>query len=207
MRAFPLFAALLFVFAGASFGQTEAVTGEPVAEEVVTDPLPETSEFQVRVHEKRLSVELEEAAFGEVMHDIAEKAGFELELIGAISRMKLTTRFSDLELQRGIQRLFTLINQRNYFIHYDAEGNITKLEVLKSASAKPETRKATGYSPTTRPVRRRPVTTSEIRSRKLKPPVIFPDRLESEGLPGEEPEVPYIAPKKEPAYIPSSGNP
>lgn len=95
---------------------------------------PEAKNYKVKLFKSFLSVNAQDAAFGDIMADVAGKVGFELVISPDIAGKKLTTNFSDVEVQRGIQRLLTLINHKNYFMHYGREGNIKKLEIYGSVS-------------------------------------------------------------------------
>jgi hypothetical protein len=150
-----------------------------------------------------LSVELKEADFGVVMSEIAAMAGFELDMSETVSQRKLSTKFSDLEIQRGIQRLFTLINHRNYFIYYNAEGSITKVEVFSTGQRKPKMLKAPARPPGS--ARKHPRARSETGPPKYpsRPPT--PPTIEPEEMPSEGSDVPYIPPITEPEYIPPGG--
>lgn len=95
---------------------------------------PDAPVYKVKLFKSFLSVDAQEAAFGDIMAEVAGKVGFELVISPDIAEKKLTTSFSDVEVQRGIQRLLALINHKNYFMHYGREGNIKKLEIYGSVS-------------------------------------------------------------------------
>lgn len=139
-----------------------------------------------------LNVELENAPFGEVIADIANKAGFETAVAGGISRKTLTTRFSDTDLKRAILRLLSLIDQKTYFIHYDAKGEIRKIEVY-----------GVGSEPKRKP------TTPRTGKKTMEQPVEGGQPLPPHARPfyvpedeSEEAEAPYIPPKQAPVFIP-----
>jgi hypothetical protein len=81
----------------------------------------------------RLSVELVDANMGEIIQAIAHKAGFSVEGDSAALSKKLTTRFNNLDVDRGIARLFSLAKENNYLINYDSKGAVSKLEIYGAA--------------------------------------------------------------------------
>jgi len=93
---------------------------------------------RVEVRDNLLSVELADAEFGGVMNAIAEKAGIKVEITGDVYSKKLTTRFTDVGLERGILRLISLMKEKNYLVQYDAKGGVSKVEIY-SAASKPVT--------------------------------------------------------------------
>jgi hypothetical protein len=172
---------------------------------------------EVKVLNNRLSVDLKDAEFGSVMQEIADMVGFEVKISAAISNKTLSTSFRDMDLQRGINRLLTLISQKNFFIYYGPDNSIRRIEVFLPASG-PGRRSTTTWKPAARPYRGR----SEP---MLSPPAPMPlkgspempgeapaeekpveEELAGEASVGEEPEqkekIPYIPPTQIPAYIP-----
>jgi hypothetical protein len=107
-------------------------------------------EKKVRVLNNRLSVDLMDAEFGNVMKEIGDKAGFEVKISAAISNKTLSTSFTNMELQRGITRLLTLMGQKNYFIYYNPDNSISKIEVFISGKG-PGRRSSTEWRPGPRP--------------------------------------------------------
>jgi hypothetical protein len=196
MKTLSLSFMLLLFLAGAAAGQENANT-----------PAAESHGVQVAVVDNTLNVDLKDAPFREVMEKIAYQAGFDLMLTGSVSERKLNTRFSGIGLERGIMRLFTLVKHKNYFIHYDDEGNITQLEIFSPGES--EVRKAPArVAPS--PVRRPPVPRKDFKlPDEPEPGVRFPKRLEPKKITEEEIlelDVPYIPPAVEPEYIPPSEN-
>ena len=181
-------------------------------------------EKTVKVLNNRLSVDLMDAEFGNVMKEIGDMAGFEVKISAAISNKTLSTSFTNMELQRGINRLLTLIGQKNYFIYYNPDNSISKIEVFIPGKG-PGRRSPTEWRPGPRP---RPDLTPVINRPKypMLPKIQVP--MTSPGSPallgnapagkeptgkkpagkepvGEEPvqkKVPYIPPTQVPAYIP-----
>ena len=140
-------------------------------------PQPEAPKqiFNVKVENDLLSVELLDADFGTVINSIAEKSGFKVEMTGDVSARKITTKFNDVEIERGVLRLLTLIKEKNYMAHYNSKGMLSKLEVYGSG---PVTTTRPSRPVAVRPQIQRPVVTAPA------PPVATPPR----------PPVPYVRP-------------
>jgi hypothetical protein len=207
----PLFLALLFMLSGPCYAQTPW----------------ETPGGRVRLQDDLLSVKAENASFGQLLREIGREAGFEVVISPDVSGKTLSTDFSDVELQRGIQRLFTLLNHGNYFIHYGEDGSIRKIEVFGATSLKPVTRQRPDWrrQPAPRrptvPPRRQP--SRPTPPRPSPPPVppeqppypeefdafeepTYPDETFHQEEPGDGTEnAPYIPPRRAPAYIPPRG--
>jgi hypothetical protein len=83
----------------------------------------------VIVENNRLSVEFVNVSFGEILKSIGKKAGFTVEGFSKVLSIKVTTKFTDLDLDSGIVRLFSLVKESNYLINYDSKGSISKLKV------------------------------------------------------------------------------
>jgi hypothetical protein len=176
-----------------------------------------------------LSVRVENAPIAGLINEIGRKAGFEVKISPGVTKKTVSTDFADIELQRGIRRLFALVQHKNFFIHYGEDGLISKIEVLSTAKAAPAARRgAARRSRRPVPPRRR---VSGARGRRPVPPRPAPmpspmsmaedPALAFPGQPGapEEPftppiehmppemredagGVPYIPPRRAPAYIP-----
>ena len=120
----------------------------------------------VRVFKGRITVQAEAARFGAVMEDIAAKVGFELMISPDVAAKPVTTTFSGVQLQRGIQRLLSLISHRNYFIYYGPDDSIKRIEIYgqtapsrgtsvrRSGSSSMKKSPATGRKPVQVPTRR-----------------------------------------------------
>lgn len=151
----------------------------------------------ISVKDDLLNVELKDAAFGEVMTEIARKAGFEVDISSAIYKKKVSTKFTNVDMQRGLLRLLALISQKTYFIYYNSDGSIKRVEVYGFAAGspvyKPEPERSRSKSP--RSLRTKPSRPQE----NLPPPEILDEIL------GEPEDAPYIPPKREPVYIPPPG--
>lgn len=227
---YRLLCLLLVLAAAPAFGAGQTQKGaerdiddeEEAVETAVPEPPKQVMNIEVR--ENLLSVELENVDFGSVIRAIAEKAKFRIEGSGAVFGKKLNTRFSDVEIDRGVARLLTLLKESNYSINYDTKGAISKLEILSTAtggSAASGSRPATGMQTPGRPqvqqpVRQIPAPATVIPPRPLPAPVrpaapavrpsspaarpvqpqVFPDDDDDddEDVEGVE-SVPYVAPK------------
>ena len=118
------------VFAAAAGREGETAGDEGTAVQRET-PKPFS---RVEVKNGRLSVELVDAGFGEVMQAISEKSGIKMEIVGGVYAKTVTTSFSDLDLERGIARLLSLVKEKNYMIRYDTKGMVSKVEVYSSGT-------------------------------------------------------------------------
>lgn len=156
----------------------------------------------VSIKDNLLSVALLNAEFGVVIEEIAEKVGFKTDINRAVYVMRLSTTFNDLDLQKGILRLLTLIGQKNYSIYYDDQDRISKLEVRADG----ETSKQKPTVPLSIqgqiPVRQQP---SQIQEEQPIIPPPFEEMTPEERQAVEEmmdEPYPYIPPKEKPVYIP-----
>lgn len=177
----------------------------------VAPPLTEP----VRVRSGMLTVKLEGAAFGQTLEEIGMQAGFEVAVSPEIASKQLSTTFRDMELQKGIQRLLSLISHRNFFIYYGADDSITRIEVYYTGDLKKPSRSKQNVRSNTRqniptPGVTRPrntgVNRTSAQDRNIKQRTV-PSRLpvtrrapSSQG--DGETDVPYIVPQQEPQYVP-----
>jgi len=111
----------------------------------------------VMVEGNRLSVEFANVSFGEILRSISQKAGFQIEGSSPVFSKQITTKFTDLDLDKGIIRLFSLVKENNYFISYDAKGAIALVKI--------PTAKAGGKTYSTAPVA--PRSQGTIRQRRI----------------------------------------
>lgn len=183
----------------------------------------------VSVSDGLLSVRVENAPIAGLISEIGRKAGFTVEISPGVTKETVSTNFADMELQRGIRRLFALVQHKNFFIHYGEDGLISKIEVLSTLEAAPAARGG-GVSRSRRPVPPRRRAPSARGRRPMPPrPAPMPEPMPMAedpafafpGQPGvpEEPfmppgehmppemeeqagGVPYIPPRRAPAYIP-----
>ena len=128
-------------------------------------------DFHIEVKDNLLSVELIDAAFPEVINLIAEKSDFEVEFYSDFSEKILTTTFNNIDLERGIVRLLTLIREKNYMVRYDKDGNVSKLEIYGQVSSSlpgSKSRKKV-RSQTRRPVYRTPTPRPSVNAPKRLP--------------------------------------
>jgi hypothetical protein len=130
LLAFLLCTVVSAFMAGDAFPQDEE---DEIAPEAVEgeQPQPEAPKtvMNVEIRDNRLSVELADAEFGAVMNTIAQMGGFKVEVASEVFGRKLTTKFSNLELERGILRLLALTRDRNYLMRYDSSGALSKVEI------------------------------------------------------------------------------
>lgn len=165
--------------AGLTFSQIppQAV---PPADTGEVQPQPEAPKqiLNVKVENDLLSVELLDADFGTVINSIAEKSGFKVEMTADVAARKITTKFNEVEIERGVLRLLTLIKEKNYMSHYNTKGMLSKLEIYGSGPAtttKPS-RPAAVRPPVQRPVVTTPapvVTSPSPAAAPPRPPVPF----------------------------------
>jgi hypothetical protein len=198
-----------------------AVTAARAAE--TPTPLPEPR-IEVTVAGELLSVDLVDAPFGTVLGRIGSEAGFEVRVSAEVSSRTVTTSFTDMELERGINRLLGLIGQKTFFMHYAPDGSIQKIDVFKAAPSSVRPQPPRPPAPAWRPpASRRPA--RPFPPARQQPQPGFPPGFEEqpfEGFPeGEEPfgePLPgfegeefdqggqpgpaYIPPTRSPAYIP-----
>jgi hypothetical protein len=178
--------------------------------------------FHIEVANNLLSVELIDAEFGNVMNSIAKETGFKVEIDNDVSRKQLTTKFSGIDLERGIVRLLTLMREKNYLIHYDTKGMLNKIEIYGEKDTAPAVsiplkrvksrvqRSAPIPIPLSRPVIRgetlplRPFTPRSRSSRRQIQPIskskTQQNIIEEETKEEEIPSIPF---QEGPFYIPS----
>ena len=185
----------------------------------VAPPLTEP----VRVRSGMLTVKLEGAAFGQTLEEIGRQAGFEVAVSPEIASKQLSTTFRDMELQKGIQRLLSLISHRNFFIYYGADDSITRIEVYYAGEVQKPSRSKQNFRPNTRqkiptPGVTRPRNTGVYRtpaqdrnenlrsvpdrSPVRKTPAVTRRAPSSQAQDQGEKDVPYIVPQQEPQYVP-----
>jgi len=185
------------------------------------EPEPPKQVMNIEVKDQLLNVEIENMDFGTVIRTVADKANFKVQGSGAVFGKKLNTKFSDIEIERGVTRLLTLVKESNYLIHYDMKGNISTLEIFASAPGSPVVsgiRPQTGVQPIVRPqtpalvqtprpaniqpvpVRRPvpvPVRPAAPPANRVKPQV-FPDDEDDEEIE----EIPYVPSQTAPRFTP-----
>ncbi len=94
-----------------------------------TQPEMPRQETSVDVKDGRLSVDVSNADLGTVMNQIGAKLNIPVQVSGAVFSRKITTRFSGLEIERGIERLLSLAKENNYLIRYDEAGGLSGIEL------------------------------------------------------------------------------
>ncbi len=136
----------------------------------------------IMVEDNRLSVEFVNVNFGEILRSISQKAGFQLEGSSPVFSKQVTTKFTDLDIDKGIIRLFSLVKESNYLISYDAKGSIAKLKIPSAGASG----KTSSYSVGTPGGPQTPAM-SRIGRRRSR-------RFPQPAVPGAPPPVPQPAP-------------
>ena len=106
-------------------------------QDIPVEPVKPVTKIDVK--DGLLSVELLDAEFGSVIKEIAEKAKFKVEISGNVASKKISVRFNDIDTERGIRRLLTILKEKDFTISYNTEGLIDKLEIFGGANIKPAT--------------------------------------------------------------------
>jgi type II secretory pathway component GspD/PulD (secretin) len=101
----------------------------PAAPQVQPQPEVPAREPVIEVRDGKLSVDLADAEIGSVISEIAHKLNFQVEINRTVYNKKVTTRFSDLDVEQGIRRLLTLAKENNYLFRYDTAGKLSKVEL------------------------------------------------------------------------------
>ena len=112
---------------------TQLVTPTP-AEAAPKDEIPKQISTII-VENNRLSVEFVNVSLGEILQSIGQKAGFKVEGFNKVLSTKVTTKFTDLDIDSGIIRLFSLVKESNYLINYDTKGSISKLKIYQTVGS------------------------------------------------------------------------
>jgi hypothetical protein len=86
-------------------------------------------ESVIEIKDGKLNVDLLDAEIGSVISEIARKLNFQVEINRTVYTKKVTTRFSGLDVERGIKRLLTLAKENNYLFRYDTTGKLSKVEL------------------------------------------------------------------------------
>jgi hypothetical protein len=128
----------------------------PAAAAPQVQPQPQSEmpkrESIVEVKDDKLSVDLADAEIGSVISEIAKKMNFQVEINREVYSKKVTTRFSGLDVGRGIKRLLTLAEEHNYLFRYDTSGKLSKVELLAET---PSSMRQPAVPPQTSPLSRR----------------------------------------------------
>lgn len=98
---------------------------------------PVKSVMKIEVNDGLLSVEISDAEFGNVIKEIAEKAKFKAEISSDVALKKISTTFKDIEVERGVRRLLTIMKEKDFTISYNTAGVIDKLEIYGGGSSRP----------------------------------------------------------------------
>lgn len=98
---------------------------------------PVKSVMKIEVNDGLLSVEISDAEFGNVIKEIAEKAKFKAEISSDVALKKISTTFKDIEVERGVRRLLTIMKEKDFTISYNTAGVIDKLEIYGGGISRP----------------------------------------------------------------------
>ncbi|KAF0144737.1 MAG: hypothetical protein FD156_1566 [Nitrospirae bacterium] len=109
--------------------------------------------MKIEVNDGLLSVELSDAEFGNVIKEIAEKAKFKTEISNDVAVKKISTTFKDIEVERGVRRLLTIMKEKDFTISYNTAGLIDKLEIYGGGVI---SRPAVNTQPQKQPARQKP---------------------------------------------------
>jgi hypothetical protein len=125
-----LLAVMLLFAGGTAYSQApkQAVPPAPQAP-AAEEPEPPKPASSITVEDGKLSVDLVDADLGNVMNEIGSKMHFEVIIRGSIYGKRISTKFAGLDVERGIERLLSLVQEHNYLIHYDAAGKLSRLEL------------------------------------------------------------------------------
>ncbi|MFA4829598.1 MAG: hypothetical protein WC855_04225 [Thermodesulfovibrionales bacterium] len=108
------------------------VQAQPPATPVTPQDIPVEpvkSVMKIEVNDGLLSVEITDAEFGNVIKEIAEKAKFKAEISSDVALKKISTTFKNIEVERGVRRLLTIMKEKDFTISYNTAGLIDKLEI------------------------------------------------------------------------------
>ena len=164
---------------------TETVPSSQESQEL--KPEPPKSVINVEIKDDLLSVELANVDFRAAISAVADKAGFKIEGTGEVFSRKLNTRFTDIEIERGVLRLLSLVQESNYMLYYDTKGLIITLKIFGIRSGKaPSVTTAQSQSLRTTSIFRRPAVSSDLPPNLRPKTVRFPEtRRVRKPLPSE----------------------
>lgn len=101
-----------------------------------TELQPEDTEaINITLKDNLLSVNVLDVTFEEIIRKIAAKAAFRIDGHSNFFSKIITTKFNDLEVDKGIIRIFSLAKEKNYLIYYNTKGAVTKLEIYGAETA------------------------------------------------------------------------
>jgi hypothetical protein len=149
-----LYSLIIITGGSSAYAQKPPQDTNPLTQTPEAAPQPEIPQqiSTVIVDNNHLSVEFVNVSFGEILQSIGNKAGFMVEGMSEVLNRKVTTKFSDLDIDSGIIRLFSLVKESNYLINYDANGSISKLKVY-NISTVGSTGAVGGITPESSPTR------------------------------------------------------
>lgn len=211
-----------------SFSQLPGSTVAPAVTEIPKHDNASVGKVtRVSVNANLLSVELDDAQFGNVLHSIGQQVGFAVEISGDASFRKISTKFENIEVDKGISRLLSLLGQKNYLMRYDTNGVLSKVKIYNESSIAGQVQAArlpAGFAP------RRPALTPAVQQTPVvpvrpsvdRPPVpqprimqrpaqSFPDDQEAQNTDNSAlnesavEETPYVPANKRPVFVPARG--
>jgi hypothetical protein len=126
-----LFSLFFMICVGPAYTQGPPEDMQEETPEAEAAPQPEVPKqiSTIIVEDSRLSVEFVNVNFGEILRAISQKAGFRIEGSSPAFVKSLTTKFTDLDMDKGLVRLFSMARESNYLIAYDAKGAISQVKV------------------------------------------------------------------------------
>jgi len=86
--------------------------------------------ISVEIKDNRISLLAEQRAFREVFDALARKVHFDVKIPSELGAKRISIRFTDLDVDRAIVRLFSLVQEKNYKVKYDPSGKVVKVEVI-----------------------------------------------------------------------------
>jgi len=128
---------LLITYGGPAYAQEPPEDTQDETEEAGTVPQPEALKqiSTIIVEGNRLSVEFVNVDFGEILRSISQKAKFKLEGNSPAFSKKITTKFTDLDMDKAITRLFSMAQESNYLVSYDTKGSIALVKIPSAAAS------------------------------------------------------------------------
>lgn len=134
-----------------SSSQAQQPAAPATTQDIPVEPVKPV--MKIEVNDGLLSVEISDAEFGNVIKEIAEKAKFKAEISSDVAVKKISTTFKDIEVERGVRRLLTIMKEKDFTISYDTAGLIDKLEIYGGGVI---SRPAVNTQPQKQPARQKP---------------------------------------------------
>jgi hypothetical protein len=155
--------------------------------------------LQVEVSDLKVTVSAKDAEFGQVLSEVSRQANFKIDLPEQLLKLSISTKFTNLPLERALHRLFHLVKEKNYTVYYGSGGSITLIKAYRI-----EEKKQVETSKPVTPRKRRRVAPLP---RRRRPAVQEPEMYEDEEFEAAEEE--FVEPQyyDEDLYIPPSRPP